>query len=474
MLRKLFVLFALAVIFAAFPVKHQTPAQAAPALNAARVSCNPNGDGLASASFNWGPDSTAAQFWLDLSVFQNQFAGGTYISAGPFSAGTGSFAWSGLQPDLTHFARLRSVTANGASTSSNTVTFRPCGGPAVLYPATYDCVGNVANVNFTWTPMAPGGIQFLDLTVLDNGFQPGTFLSFGPLNAAADRQFWQRIQPNTQHFFRLNTLTDSGWVTSTTSTFSASCSNPDCSPTATSIVGTTSESQDKVVHGTFSFYYDHSTPAIYREDFEKGVDTMLSWMSSRLGRSITEPTCLEVRNIRLAGIAGLTYGHRFYIFTGDPVWADAGRAERSMVAMHELFHVLEEEGLRVPLPIAQRPWWMIEGAADFMAQRAAADNAMINPAIYDQVNRAVARGAPDLSALEGSPNGNITSNYLLANLAVQYLADKHSLQSVLHYFEQAGALEWHVAFRNAFDQTVEDFYGDFAGYRAGGFIRRPQ
>src|SRR4051812_30704260 len=40
--------------------------------------------------------------WVDLSVFNNDFAPGTFLSLGPLSPAQSSFAWDGLLPGVLH------------------------------------------------------------------------------------------------------------------------------------------------------------------------------------------------------------------------------------------------------------------------------------------------------------------------------------------------------------------------------------
>jgi hypothetical protein len=70
-------------------------------------------------------------------------------------------------------------------------------------------------VVFLWTPSRQGQ-QWLDLSVFNNGFTPGTFVSVGPLPSDAWAFAWDGLLSNTTHYFRVNTLSASGWQPSAT------------------------------------------------------------------------------------------------------------------------------------------------------------------------------------------------------------------------------------------------------------------
>ena len=55
--------------------------------------------------------------------------------------------------------------------------------------------------------------DWVDLSLFDNGFAPGTFLKAGPFPPGERAIFeWNGLLANRQHFFRLNTLYASAWA----------------------------------------------------------------------------------------------------------------------------------------------------------------------------------------------------------------------------------------------------------------------
>jgi hypothetical protein len=161
--------------------------------------------------------------YLDLSVFDNDMADGTYFSVA-LAPGTTSYTWNGLQPGIAHFWRVTAMGLNGDWVTSGFGQFTPCGTQRLL-TVVYDCTsGSRATVTFRWAPTSsPGLFQFLDLSLFNNDFAPGTFLGAGPLQGSSQALTWPAILANATHYFRVNTFTIFGWGPSLTGTFVARC-----------------------------------------------------------------------------------------------------------------------------------------------------------------------------------------------------------------------------------------------------------
>jgi hypothetical protein len=66
----------------------------------------------------------------------------------------------------------------------------------------------------------PASRQWLDLSLFDNGFAPGTFVGTGPLPASGASFLWPGILPGSVHYFRLNVDYGAfGWRTQETGSF---------------------------------------------------------------------------------------------------------------------------------------------------------------------------------------------------------------------------------------------------------------
>jgi beta-lactamase class A len=94
--------------------------------------CDTASPGSVSATISWAPSRRGDQ-WLDISLFNNRFAPGTFAGIGSFPPGTNSFVWSGLRPGLTHFLRINTRSPFGWE-PSQTIAFatQACGDDPML------------------------------------------------------------------------------------------------------------------------------------------------------------------------------------------------------------------------------------------------------------------------------------------------------------------------------------------------------
>jgi hypothetical protein len=180
------------------------------------------------------------QIWIDLSLFNNGFAPGTFIGAGPFVPRHGAleFRWYNLQPVRMHYYRLNALRAGKwielGRGSFETIN---CG----VVEAVACSIGNPAGatgVQFDIAeayspPGRPALEQWFDLTLfanprnttLDNGFLSGTFIGAGPFLVAGTHFWWSGLLPGRRHFYRKNVLhAGTGWE----QTYSGSFVSLDC------------------------------------------------------------------------------------------------------------------------------------------------------------------------------------------------------------------------------------------------------
>lgn len=73
-------------------------------------------------------------------------------------------------------------------------------------------------VVFAWS-VRNEGPQWVDLSLSNNGFFPGTFVGLGPIPSNQTTFTWDGILAGLTHYLRVNTLTPAGWSTSPTITF---------------------------------------------------------------------------------------------------------------------------------------------------------------------------------------------------------------------------------------------------------------
>lgn len=91
-------------------------------------------------------------------------------------------------------------------------------GPGVMVSQCLSTDPNSVRVIFLWTP-SQAGIQYLDLSVYNNGFAAGTFVGLGAFAPGAWGVVWDGLTQGTTHFARVDTLSSTGWHASQTLAF---------------------------------------------------------------------------------------------------------------------------------------------------------------------------------------------------------------------------------------------------------------
>jgi hypothetical protein len=124
------------------PVATRTPAPTptpGPRAEAARdldaiVDCRGARADGARVIFLWGTSRGGPQ-WLDLSIYNDGFAPGTFVTPPGFGREAWGFVWDGLLQGTTHFARINTLTSQGWKSSATVSFFTPVCDPASYYPA---------------------------------------------------------------------------------------------------------------------------------------------------------------------------------------------------------------------------------------------------------------------------------------------------------------------------------------------------
>jgi hypothetical protein len=182
----------------------------------------------------------AEQIWIDLSIFDNGFAAGTFIGAGPFIPRHGAleFQWDGIDKSYLHHYRLNALR-DGSWFELGRATFQPinCGvveGMECQIGHPEGLLGVQFGISEAYSPPGRPAIeQWFDLTLfanprsptLDNGFLPGTFIGAGPFPPTGTHLWWSGIKPGLHHFYRKNVLhAGTGWE----QTYSGSFVSLDC------------------------------------------------------------------------------------------------------------------------------------------------------------------------------------------------------------------------------------------------------
>lgn len=183
----------------------------------------------------------ADEVWIDLSIFDNGFAGGTFLAAGPFFPNRGGaleFQWHGIDKAFTHYYRLNALR-DGRWLELGRGWFEPinCGvveGTECNIGHADGSLGVQFGIAEAHSPPGRQAIeQWFDLTLfanplnptLDNGWVQGTFVGAGPFPIRGTHFTWDGILPARRHFYRKNVLhASTGWE----QTYSGSFVSLDC------------------------------------------------------------------------------------------------------------------------------------------------------------------------------------------------------------------------------------------------------
>ena len=191
---------------------HEAEAANASTPIAYQQSCSTQSDRV-NVVFLWVPSDQGSQ-WLDLSLADNGFAPRTFVGVGPLSPVQDAFSWEGLLPGATHFVRVNTITPQGwVSGPAYAFTTRSCHAPAsrpVLFEQHCGTTPGTVSVTLRWTP-ADEGQEWVDLSVFNNGFAPGTYIGDGPLADGTDALVWSGLLERTSHTVRVNSVTAVGW-----------------------------------------------------------------------------------------------------------------------------------------------------------------------------------------------------------------------------------------------------------------------
>lgn len=237
MVRRLLVL-SFAVLFAAFRPLPATEVSSEP-LVASQITvssqeCDPSSPGSIKATVSWVPSGRGEQ-WLDISLSNKGFAPSTFVGGGPLPPEASSFVWSGLSSGATYYLRVQTRSPFGWEPSQTfaivTASCTPGGAllPYQIAVSSQEChASSPAGITTTlsWMPSRRGE-QWLDISLFNNRFAPGTFVGIGPFPSTASSFAWSGLQPGTTHFLRVNTRSPSGWEPSRTIAFATqACGEP--------------------------------------------------------------------------------------------------------------------------------------------------------------------------------------------------------------------------------------------------------
>jgi hypothetical protein len=180
----------------------------------------------ATVDFSWTSPAGATESWIDLSLTDNGFVGGSYQSVGPFAGSTNAYSWPGLKTYEPYFWRVGSKTAAG-TVVSETGVFVACSEP-ILLASNPECNGKPeASVMFRWAPSVPAAQQqWLDVST-QSSFSSGSYTSYGYFAAGASAYKLDGVKTGT-YYYRVNSLLSGGEGRGTiTRSFTVACGGVD-------------------------------------------------------------------------------------------------------------------------------------------------------------------------------------------------------------------------------------------------------
>lgn len=213
------------------------------------------------------------------------------------------------------------------------------------------------------------------------------------------------------------------------------------------------------------------------------ASTSPDWLADQECRFIghNDDGCLQNVRQRWASGGTTAVGGTGAIFLdwANPNWR-YGAGENQKILAHELFHVFQYQLDKLvnngSTPSSQvrpsGPVWLDEGAPEMVGYRVATDRRLFPSyagVLAGQISRAKQISTP-LSSLQTRDGAQIPGVYSLFHVAVDHLVNitPTGIGSLTTYLNKLGAgMTWQDAFRTAFGMTVEEYYANFAAYRAG-------
>jgi len=201
--------------------------------SAVTQSCSAAVPGAATVTFAWpAPGKDAVQTWVDISLTEG-FIPGWFHGHGPLTGGQTAYALDGVPQGLKFFYRVNTLYSFGWKETAAGAFVSNCGGnggsggPPATIEVVQKCDGDgTVKATFKWKANASGP-QWLDLSTMNNGFAPGTFVGAGPVPSGTGMHTWPGIAKGLTHYWRVNALTPAGWSSSDTGAFTAlSCLPP--------------------------------------------------------------------------------------------------------------------------------------------------------------------------------------------------------------------------------------------------------
>jgi hypothetical protein len=177
------------------PAPRIEPARDLAMIVATCAAATPNG---VRAVFLWGPSRGGPQ-WVDLSIFNDGFAPGTFVSLGGYAPDRWGLVWDGLLQGMTHYARVNTLTSRGWMASNTVAFFTPVCDEASYAPAPASDIvrlrdniaaaigGSAINAAVAITDLRTG--ETIDVNGSANRLPGCTINLFGLMRVVTDLQF---------------------------------------------------------------------------------------------------------------------------------------------------------------------------------------------------------------------------------------------------------------------------------------------
>jgi hypothetical protein len=255
--------------------------------------------------------------------------------------------------------------------------------------------------------------------------------------------------------------------TPTPSATRTNTSTPTKTATATANPSPTPSPTESPPPGTILWDVDPAVSSTEVDLIEQGISLAAEYLDAHLGGRTQGPILVTVAttDICYQGTA-VAWRGQISVCVNSPGWLTAIDAEKAKISAHEYFHTLQGE-LNCPPP----PVWIVEGSAEYFGYEVVRDAGLLTSGeIHAHHKTALQYSTPPVPALQEFEEGYgsfLGSLYSVFYFAGERLAEQAGLMSLRTFCTSAANQPWRDAFGETFDQSLAEFYEDFATHRDG-------
>jgi len=230
--------------------------------------------------------------------------------------------------------------------------------------------------------------------------------------------------------------------------------------------------------GMLSLAADEAVPVHARLSTLDGLSVAQNYFATTFGVGVQRPVRIDLRAYHPDDVdfGGFTANHHIVIYASSQRGVPVSDYYLRRAAIHELFHVLQQE-LSGGADLAIGPNWLVEGGARLVEDIASVQSVPIQSAPYQDTYFGCAllneeaqarRPLPPLSAMHyyGPVEEGGNAGYALAALGAKRAIGAHGPAALGVYYRELAHGDWQAAFVRAFGVEPEAFYKDFARARA--------